>query len=655
MAQLGSLALDQAKFQSPEPGAAPLGAVSAEVVQSLPVIALLIDGEGEILAVNRRWQEFSGYSDDRISGLNFRDLITEDTHRFMCNHVYDGYFRSSYCRDIKLTFVRQDGVQRTGLASARGQRGPDGRIAESILVIHDITKEHAAQLSLGLSEQRFSGVFDSAAHGMAIMSPEGRLLSVNSAFCDTMRMSSQQAQRAHLQDLVSENCRPGLLNGVGRILAGEIASAQLELVFRTQPAKQITGQTTLSVVRDASGTVAHFVVQIIDLTSRRETEARLRHAQKMEAVGQLTGGVAHDFNNLLQVVIGHLQLVEPHLSTSEVRAHADEAMRAASRGAELTRQLLAFSRRQSLDPEEVLINDMISSMTGMIRRSVGEAVELKVLPMSGDAKVRADLAQLETALLNLVINGRDAMRDGGCLTIETCAAHLDEDYVSAYGDLAPGPYVMIAVTDNGTGIPQEVLDYVFEPFFTTKDEGQGSGLGLSMTYGFIKQSDGHIRIYSEQGVGTSVKMYLPRIDLPGMSVSSEENEISTEPRPKTVLVVEDQDDVRQVAVGFVKSFGYEVMEAEDGIVALGILREKPDIDLLFTDIVMPGGMNGFDLSRAACELSPGLKVVHASGFPKGAVIHQQHGEVKDALIMKPYRKEELEAVLQQALAGVATA
>ncbi|MEM7425718.1 MAG: PAS domain S-box protein [Pseudomonadota bacterium] len=624
-------------------------------MHTLPVIALLMDGDGQILAANRRWQEFSGYADDRISTLNFSDLITEDTHRFMCNHVYEGYFRSGFCRDIRLTFVRQDGVQRTGLVDARGYRGRDGRISESLVIIHDVTKEHAAQLSLGLSEQRFSGAFESAAHGMAIMSPEGRLLSVNSAFCDIMRMSPQQAQRAHLQDLVTEKWRPALLNNVGRILAGEIVSARLEIVFRAQPAKQVTGQTTLSVVRNGSGSVAHFVVQIIDLTSRRETEARLRHAQKMEAVGQLTGGVAHDFNNLLQVVMGNLQLIENNLGEGNARSHAEEAMRAAARGAELTRQLLAFSRRQSLDPEEVLVNGMISAMTGMIRRSVGEAIELKILPMAGDAKVRVDLAQLETALLNLVINGRDAMKGGGCLTIETCAAHLDEDYVAAYGDLAPGSYVMIAITDNGTGISEDVLDYVFEPFFTTKEEGQGSGLGLSMTYGFIKQSDGHIRIYSEPDVGTSVKMYLPRIDLPGVAVTSADKGTGDRPKAKTVLVVEDQEDVRKVAVGFVQSLGYEVMEAEDGIVALGMLRDNPDIDLLFTDIVMPGGMNGFDLSHAACELNPGLKVVHASGFPKGAVIHQQRGDIKDALIMKPYRKEELEAVLEQAIGSPAAA
>ncbi len=653
MAQLGSLALDQAGFQRANPAAGPLAAVSAEVVQSLPVIALLVGEDGELLSSNRRWQDFSGYSGEATAGQGFRDLITDDSYRFMRTHVSEGFFRSGFCRDVKLTFVRRDGVRRTGLVSAQGRRGANGRITETVVVVHDITKEHAAQLSLGLSEQRFSGAFDSAAHSMAIMSPEGRLLSVNPAFCDTMRMSAQQAQRAHLQDLVSEKCRAALLNSVGRILAGEITSGQLEIVFRTQPAKQITGQTTLSVVRDGSGAVAHFVVQILDLTSRRETEARLRHAQKMEAVGQLTGGVAHDFNNLLQVVIGNLQLIEDHLTASDVKANAAEALRAASRGAELTRQLLAFSRRQSLDPEEVLVNGMISAMTGMIRRSVGEAVELKILPMAGDAKVRVDLAQLETAMLNLVINGRDAMKDGGCLTIETCAAHLDEDYVAAYDDLAPGPYVMIAVTDNGNGIAQDVLDYVFEPFFTTKDEGQGSGLGLSMTYGFIKQSDGHIRIYSEEGVGTSVKMYLPRIDVPGMAVAADENPVPAKPLKKTVLVVEDQDDVRQVAAGFVKSFGYEVLEAEDGIVALGHLQDNPNIDLLFSDIVMPGGMNGFDLSRAACEINPRLKVVHASGFPKGAVIHQQAGELKDALIMKPYRREELEEVLEKAI-GPAT-
>lgn len=650
MAQPGSSALDQSGRMPAAEKTAPSSDGFGGLLQHLPVAALIVDGAGNIIAGNKRWREFSGYSADDLADLNFRDLITNETHTHMLERVYENYFRAGFCKDLKLNFVRHDGTTSTGMVSAHGQRDQQGRITQSLVIIQDITREHAAELALKESDQRFSGTFDHAAHAMAIVSPQGRINAANAAFCEMLRMSQKQLQLSHVQDLVTEKCRPVLLNSVGRILAGEIASSRHELTFRAQPAKPVSGLTSISVVRDSAGTVSHFVMQIIDLTGHRETEARLRHAQKMEAVGQLTGGVAHDFNNLLQVVIGNLQLIEDQLSSPEAKIHTDEALRAASRGAELTRQLLAFSRRQSLDPEEVLVNDMIAGMSGMIRRSAGEAIEFKFLPIAGDARVRVDLTQLETALLNLVNNARDSMGSGGRLTVETGDAFLDEDYVAAYDDLSPGPYVLIAVSDTGTGIPQDVIDCVFEPFFTTKEEGQGSGLGLSMTYGFVKQSGGHLRIYSEEGAGTSVKMYLPRIDADGVDALEDEPICKPASAPKTVLVVEDQDDVRRVATGFVRSCGYQVLEAPDGIIALGLLQENPDIDLLFTDIVMPGGMNGFDLSRAACEINPRLKVIHASGFPKGAVIHQQDGNVKDGLLMKPYRKEELEEALSAAFA-----
>lgn len=305
-------------------------------------------------------------------------------------------------------------------------------------------------------------------------------------------------------------------------------------------------------------------------------------------------------------MIGNLQIVENDIATDKARESANEA---ALRGSELTRQLLAFSRRQSLAPEDIFNNHMISGMAGMMKRSVGESIQFESKFMQQDAKVRADLSQLESVLLNLAINSRDAMTKGDCITVETNTTYLDEKFTAEHENLVPGHYATISVSDNGCGIPDSVIDNVFEPFFTTKEEGQGSGLGLSMAYGFIKQSGRHIRILSERGKGTSVKMYLPWIDLADLDEASIEIEGDPGAPRKTVLVVEDQNDVRKVAVQFIKSFGHRALEAEDGIIALGIIQEQEDIDLLFTDIVMPGGMNGFDLSRAACKLNPALKMI----------------------------------------------
>ena len=287
-------------------------------------------------------------------------------------------------------------------------------------------------------------------------------------------------------------------------------------------------------------------------------------------------------------------------------------------------------------------------MNSIIRRTIGESIEFKADLMEKDAQIFADLSQLESAFLNLAINCRDAMPTGGCLTIETRSVYLNEAYATRLPDITPGHYVLISVSDTGTGIPAEDLENVIEPFFTTKDGTQASGLGLSMTYGFIRQSGGHIDVSSEIGKGTSVKMFLPRVDVESLSLDAESETSWADSTRKTILVVEDQEDVRKVAAGFLKSFGYRVLEAEDGIIALGILQAQPDIDLLFTDIIMPGGMNGFDLSQAACALNPALKVIHASGYPHGALPHGQIEQIRDSLIMKPYHKDDLRQVIEDA-------
>ncbi|MEM8687717.1 MAG: PAS domain S-box protein [Pseudomonadota bacterium] len=625
------------------------------LVHELPAMIMSVNGHGYITGANRRWLEFWGYDAPELSSLHVRALLTSESHRYLVETVYPDFFRSGVCRNVNVTCVLKNGARRSGLMSCLGEFDEDGRVINTIVMMQDVTREKATEAALRQSEERFRGSFDAAGHGMALASPDGRLMAVNPVLCTLLRNDEMSLKRENLQDLVDPTDRPTLLNNVGRILAGELESAQMELRFPCRDSDVVWGLTSISIVRDTSGIVAHFVVQIVDLTLRRKTEERLKNARKMEAIGQLTGGIAHDFNNLLQVIIGNLQLVQDELGTDASQSCAQEALEAAGRGVELTKQLLAFSRRQSLEPETVQINQMIKAMSSIFQRTVGETIQFRPDLMEVDAAISVDLSQLESALLNLAINCRDAMPNGGCLTVQTRSVYLNDTYAARHQDVTPGHYVLITVEDTGSGIPADMLENVLEPFFTTKDSAQASGLGLSMAYGFIRQSGGHIDVASEVGQGTAIKLYLPRIDVDPLTGTVEADPKAEEPSPKTVLVVEDQEDVRKVAVGFLKSFGYRVLEAEDGIIAMGILQEQPDIDLLFTDIVMPGGMNGLDLSQAACALNPDLKVIHASGYPQSVLPAEQIEQIGDSLLMKPYHKDQLldalEAVLTDARAA----
>lgn len=378
---------------------------------------------------------------------------------------------------------------------------------------------------------------------------------------------------------------------------------------------------------------------------------QLRHSQKMEAIGQLTGGVAHDFNNVLQIVSGNLQLLQmaPANDPSTERRLAT-AVLAADRGAKLAAQLLAFARRQPLRPVPVDLSRIVRNMDDLIRRALGETIKIETIVAGGLWNTLIDPNQIENVILNLSINARDAMPSGGRLTVELGNATLDEQYVENEPDLQPGEYVMLAITDNGTGMPPEVAARVFEPFYTTKKDGQGTGLGLSMAYGFVKQSYGHIVIDSEVGGGTTVRIYLPR--------AHHDEEQNAERRPpavvggcETVLVVEDDPAVQATAVDMLIDLGYDVLTAHDGESALTILRQNRAIDLLFTDVVMPGPVRSPDLAKLATELIPGITVLFTSGYPQSAIVHGGRLDPGVELISKPYRRDELARKIRHVLAN----
>jgi PAS domain S-box-containing protein len=393
-----------------------------------------------------------------------------------------------------------------------------------------------------------------------------------------------------------------------------------------------------------------FVGIISDLTERRQTKEQLRRSQRMEAIGQLTGGIAHDFNNLLAIVGGNLELLLelPDLGT-DARELATEAIEASERGAEMVRRLLAFARKQQLEPRMINLNERLPNIVQLLRRTLGEAVLIETRSADDLWAAQADPTLVDDAIVNLAINARDAMPGGGTLTIQTANVFLDDDYAEQHVDVTTGEYVMLAVSDTGTGMSPETAARALEPFFTTKPAGQGTGLGLSQVYGFVKQSGGHIGIYSELGFGTTVKLYLPRSGGGANALFERDRSAAPARGTETILVVEDNPEVRKLVRRQLTELGYAVHESSNGPDALRILRSGIEPDLMFTDVVMPEGMTGYELARLAREDRPGLKVLFTSGYT--AIGAGQQGSPRNAgpLLSKPYRKRELAHFIRAAL------
>jgi PAS domain S-box-containing protein len=403
-------------------------------------------------------------------------------------------------------------------------------------------------------------------------------------------------------------------------------------------------------MRDLNATLEQ---QVLERTEQlRVQEEELRQAQKMEAVGQMTGGVAHDFNNLLQVIIGNLETVQRNLAPEEgrLRRATDNAMNGARRAATLTQRLLAFSRRQPLAPKPIQVNDLVTEMSELLHRSLGETIAVETVLAAGLWRAEADRNQLESALLNLAVNARDAMPDGGKLTIETANAHIDDGYAASQAEVSAGQYVLICVSDTGSGMDRSTITRVFEPFFTTKEPGKGTGLGLSQVYGFVKQSGGHVKIYSELQQGTTVKIYLPRLH----GSETREEGLAAAPVPEgsrseTVLVVEDDADVRAYSADILRELGYRVLEVADGPSALRLLERQPEVDLLFCDVVLPGGWTGAQTAAQARTLRPGIKVLFTTGYARNAIVHHGRLDPGVQLVTKPFTFAELAAKIRDAL------
>jgi signal transduction histidine kinase/CheY-like chemotaxis protein len=446
-------------------------------------------------------------------------------------------------------------------------------------------------------------------------------------------------------------------------LAGEFGPVEVEAEVRRRVADLRAGVSTGTIERKRPNgrtmelrrsplVEGGFVTLYTDITARRRAEDQLRQAQKMEAIGQLTGGIAHDFNNLLTVVMGNIEIAQNALQASNplrVQSKLEEARAGAERGAILTRRLLAYSRRQTLEPRAVNVNKIVANMSELIRSSIGRlSLETVLAGELWDTMI--DPNQLENALLNLAINARDAMPDGGKITLETANANLDAAYAAAHSEVSPGQYVLVAVSDGGEGMFPEAMERAFEPFFTTKDVGKGSGLGLSQVFGFIKQSNGHVKIYSEIDIGTTVKLYLPRFV--GTPVADETRpppaEVPRAQEHETVLVVEDDVDVLAYTQEALEGLGYHVVAARDARSALTSLTTHPSIELLFTDVQLPE-LTGPDLVEEIERRRPGLPVLYMTAFPAMAVLHRGLLAKEVRMVNKPFLLAELAAAVRDAI------
>jgi PAS domain S-box-containing protein len=444
---------------------------------------------------------------------------------------------------------------------------------------------------------------------------------------------------AQFKDVLAQLLQPGDARGLGK-------RVELEAVARG--GRPIRIELAVTALRLRSGYI--FNVFIRDVTGKIAAEEQLRQAQKMEAVGQLTGGVAHDFNNILTVITGTIGILADAIAhDDELAAIAKMIDEAADRGAELTGHLLAFARKQPLQPRAIDINALVTETAKLLRPTLGERVEIEVVLENDAWPALVDPSQLVAALLNIAINARDAMPNGGKLTIETDNVVLDEVYAAEHAEVRPGPYVLAAMSDTGIGIPAAIRDKVFDPFFTTKEVGKGTGLGLSMVYGFVKQSGGHINIYSEEDHGTSIKIYLPRADERTAAVAEREPSASIAGGHETILVVEDDRLVRDYVNAQLRSLGYATLTAANAAEALAVIDRDAAIDLLFTDVIMSGTMNGRQLADEAVRRRPSLKVLFTSGYTENAIVHHGRLDPGVLLLAKPYRKSDLARMIRTAI------
>jgi PAS domain S-box-containing protein len=606
------------------------------------IITRLLDGT--ITGWNGAAERLFGFTAAEAVGENI-DIIVPPDQRAEASNIVERISRGEPIGLYETSHVHKDGRSIDVSLSVSPIRSGSGKIVGISTAARDITESKRTQKALTQEIEERRRIFDTSNDLILVTDTAGNFIQVSPSVTailgyDPADMIGHSAvEFIHPDDL--ENTR------------SEMRAARRGQNKRNFETRYINNEGK-AVALNWTGTWSepvrrHFFIGR-DLTEKQAAEAQLRHIQKMDAIGQLTGGVAHDFNNILTVITGTIGILEEAVAGEPqlvaVTRLIDEA---AERGANLTRHLLAFARKQPLQPLEVDVNSLVLEAAKLLHPTLGEHIEITPLLAEDAWTALVDPNQLTTAVLNLALNARDAMPNGGKLALETSNIYLDENYASMHSEVVAGNYVMVAVSDTGTGIPAALLERVFDPFFTTKEVGKGTGLGLSMVFGFVKQSGGHIKIYSEEGHGTSVKIYLPRAT--GLNQTAAEALVSADIAGGTevVLVVEDDSLVRRYVMTQIKSLGYTTLEAANAADALRIIDNAENIDLLFTDVIMPGSMNGRELVDEALKRRPSLKILYTSGYTENAIVH--HGRLDSGVLLlaKPYRKSELARMIRLAL------
>ncbi|MBB4374081.1 PAS domain S-box-containing protein [Bradyrhizobium sp. cir1] len=610
-------------------------------------LIMIMNSRGHVVQISPSCEVILGYRPDEMIGSSGADFI-HPSHLERSRAEMRALRRGEHPKLADTRCIHKDG--REVWLSWLGNWSDQAR--RFFFVGRDMTEARLAEESLRESEQLARNIVETALDAFVQTDERSIILNWSSRAEELFGWRRDEALgRSSIDLIVAPGERERVREGLARFLVsrdGQMLNRRRELMCCRRDGKEFKAELSVTALKRREGIL--FNVFYRDLTDKIASEERIRHADKMEAVGQLTGGVAHDFNNILTVITGTIEILgdavakEPELAA--ITRMIDEA---AGRGAELTQHLLAFARKQPLQPREIDINSLIVDTAKLLRPTLGEQIQIESVFEDESCVAIVDPNQLTTAILNLALNARDAMPDGGKLIVETGAAYLDEVYASV-NDIRPGHYVLIAVSDTGTGIPSNMLARVFDPFFTSKGPGKGTGLGLSMVYGFIKQSAGHIKIYSEEGHGTTIKMYLP----PGKTATAVGDGVTPatiEGGHETILVVEDDRLVRDYVLAQLHALGYVTLQAANAAEALAIVAAGKPFDLLFTDVIMPGKMNGRQLADELMKTRQDLKVVYTSGYTENAIIH--HGRLDSGVLLlaKPYRKSDLARIIRKALNG----
>ncbi|MDB5309034.1 MAG: domain S-box protein [Gemmataceae bacterium] len=617
-----------------------------QLLEDVPDATLVADDRGCLLDANHRAAELTGYSRDELLGLRVADLspVDEPGHLPSANAGTGGQF----------TLLRKDGTRVTVEVAAGRIGGARAQLfLRKVVPPDDLDPRVREQLGeLARAERKYREMFENATDGIFQTSPDGRYIDANPALARMYGYASPAELIKGVADIAGEvYVDPGRRAEFAKLVETEDRVVWFESQVRRKDGRVIWVSENARAVRDENGRLLYYEGFQRDVSDRKALEEQVQQAKKMDAVGRLAGGIAHDFNNILTVINGYTELFLTRLPAGDPgRAMLKEVREAGDRAAGLTGQLLAFSRKQVVQPRVLDLNVVVAEMERMLGRLIGEDVTLTTSLVPDLGRVRADPSQMEQVLMNLAVNARDAMPKGGRLTIETRNVELDRTYSLGHFEVRPGRYVLLAMSDTGVGMTEEVKRHVFEPFFTTKGQGKGTGLGLATVFGIVRQAGGTVGVYSEPGRGATFKVYLPVADGPGELAPA-----GPPPPPargsETILLVEDEDGVRSLARTVLGEYGYAVLEAADGREAIGIADRHPGpIDLLVTDVVMPG-LSGPEVAARVAARRPGVGVLYISGYTDDAVVRHGVLEAEVAFVQKPFRPDDLarrvRAVLDQ--------